>query len=685
MKFNLFNTIKIDININSNNNIRKKFKDIIYSHFNKRYFIFSMIIILSFLIIQIKNLRNEYEINQIAQYDIVSSKTITYNVNLLDEKIKDEIIQSTTPEYDKIDEIKEQEVLNFNNFLVSIQKLDENNDDEIKKIIQENKLNITSDELKVIIKRKDFQYYVTLVDYLDKIYNVGIYNISEYKKVISNLSIILDKAEEKLILNFIKPNLVLNKEKTQARINENIEKIKNTKKTIKAGEIIVKKGDKITQNNIEELQAAGMILKKDKIMYISGSLLFYSIFLIILYLPVKKFFEKEFESKSYIPTMLTLILVNLIYIISYYKTNISTYITPFYILPILSVIINKNKLYTFMLTTLNYIILLENTKWLVILIPIYVYMIYKNSNIRSRNQIVKNFIELSLYQIILVIPYSIIIQNGLNELLKIIILTIITGFLSGIITIGLLPYFENSFKILTDIKLLELADFSNPLLKKLLVIAPGTFHHSLMVGALSERAAELIGINPIFVRVASYYHDIGKMKRPKYFIENQFEHINPHDKLSPEYSAEIIISHVSDGVVLATQNDLPDEIIDIIKQHHGTTLVKYFYYKSLENNGSQDINKFMYLGPKPQTKESAIIMLADSIEAAVRVQKDKSPESIEELVRYLINSKIEEMQLSECELTYREIEKIIRGFLEVLQGAYHERIEYPKIQKEEKE
>lgn len=685
MKFNFFNTIKIDININSNNSIRKKIKNIIYSNFNKRYLIFSLLLIISFFLIQIKNLRNEYEINQIAEYDIVSNKTVTYKVNLLDENIKEEIIQSTTPEYDKLDEIKETEVLNFNNFLISIQKIDEDDDNEIKKVIDENKLNITVDELKVIIKRKDFQYYVTLVDYLDKIYNVGIYNISEYKKVISNLSIVLDKSEEKLILNFIKPNLVLNKEKTQIRINENIEKLKNTQKTIKAGEIIVKKGDKITKNNIEELQEAGMILKKDKILYLSGSLLFYSIFLIVLYIPIKRFFEKEFESKSYTPTMLTLILVNLIYILTYYKTGISTYITPFYILPILSVIITKNKLYTFMITTLDYILILENSKWFAIIIPIYVYIIYKSSGIKSRNQIVKNFIELSLYQIILVIPYSIIVQNSLNEILKIIILTILTGFLSGIITIGLLPYFENSFKILTDIKLLELADFSNPLLKKLLVIAPGTFHHSLMVGALSERAAELIGVNPIFVRVAAYYHDIGKMKRPKYFIENQFEHINPHDRLAPDYSAEIIISHVSYGVLLGTQNDLPDEIINIIREHHGTTLVKYFYYKSLENNGNQDINKFMYLGPKPQTKESAIIMLADSIEAAVRVQKDKSPDAIEELVRYLISSKIEEMQLSECNLTYNEIEKIIKGFLEVLQGAYHERIEYPKIQKEEKE
>ena len=217
------------------------------------------------------------------------------------------------------------------------------------------------------------------------------------------------------------------------------------------------------------------------------------------------------------------------------------------------------------------------------------------------------------------------------------------------------------------------------MLKQLLVTAPGTFHHSIMVGALAEAGAEAIGANATFTRVASYYHDIGKMKRPMFFVENQRGGKNPHNTIRPSLSALIITSHTKDGYIIGKQNKLPKEILDIILEHHGTTLVQFFYYKALENGEEVLESDFRYSGPKPRTKESSIILLADTIEAAVRASEDKSREGIENLIRYLIRYKIDDNQLNNSDLTLGEIEKVIQAFLNVLQGAYHERIKYPKL------
>lgn len=209
-----------------------------------------------------------------------------------------------------------------------------------------------------------------------------------------------------------------------------------------------------------------------------------------------------------------------------------------------------------------------------------------------------------------------------------------------------------------------------------MLIAPGTFHHSIMVGALSEAGAEAIGANSILCRVASYYHDIGKMKRPKYFVENQQGIINPHNNLKPQISALIITSHRKDGYILGKQYGLPKEILDIILEHHGTTLVQYFYYKALESGEDILEKDFRYAGPRPSSKESGVIMLADTIEAAVRATSDKRMESIEKLVRYLIKSKVEDGQLNDCGMTFEEVEKVTQSFLNILKGIYHERIKY---------
>ena len=205
-----------------------------------------------------------------------------------------------------------------------------------------------------------------------------------------------------------------------------------------------------------------------------------------------------------------------------------------------------------------------------------------------------------------------------------------------------------------------------------------------MVGALAESGAEAINANATFARIASYYHDIGKMKRPEFFVENQKGGENPHNKTKPSLSALILTSHTKDGYIMGKQNKLPKEILDVILEHHGTTLVQFFYYKALENGEKVVESNFRYSGPKPKTKESGIILMADTVEAAVRTLEDKSREGIENFIRYLIRTKIDDNQLSDSALTLGEIEKVIQAFVNTLQGVYHERIKYPKLDERRK-
>jgi cyclic-di-AMP phosphodiesterase PgpH len=259
---------------------------------------------------------------------------------------------------------------------------------------------------------------------------------------------------------------------------------------------------------------------------------------------------------------------------------------------------------------------------------------------------------------------------------------------SPVLTFGLLIFFERAWKITTDLTLLELSDFNHPLLRDLSQKAPGTFHHSLVMGSLAETAAESIGANTILARVGAYYHDIGKMLKPEYFIENQMGFKNRHDKLTPRMSSLILISHVKDGIELARKYKLPTEILEFIPMHHGTTLIAYFYKKALEKKTDKDeVNEqdYRYPGPKPQTKETGIVMLADAVEAATRSIEDPSIAKLKATIDGIIKSRFEEGELDECELTFKDLTKIREAFFKVLVGIHHPRIKYPGQDEKEEE
>ncbi len=257
----------------------------------------------------------------------------------------------------------------------------------------------------------------------------------------------------------------------------------------------------------------------------------------------------------------------------------------------------------------------------------------------------------------------------------------LNGIASGIIMLGILPVFEYLFKTATNISLLELADFHHPLLQRMVLEAPGTYHHSLVVGNLSETACEAVGANALLARIGAYYHDIGKLQKPDYFSENQDVPASQHDTLAPSMSKLIIMNHVKEGVELAKKYKLNPALIDFILQHHGNSLVYYFYRRALESlEEDQEIKEegFRYPGPRPDTKETAIVLLADSVEAAMRTLKDPIPTRIEELVHKIINNKFIDGQLDECELTLKDLEKISSVFIRILSGIYHSRVTYPE-------
>ncbi len=259
-----------------------------------------------------------------------------------------------------------------------------------------------------------------------------------------------------------------------------------------------------------------------------------------------------------------------------------------------------------------------------------------------------------------------------------------SALLNGIIVVtlvsALLPLFEYVFKMTTDISLLELLDLNQPLMRELLVEAPGTYHHSIIVGNLTESAAEEVGVNPLLARVSAYYHDIGKIKMPDYFIENQIATLSKHDKLAPRMSSLILLSHVKEGVELAKKHNLPPVVIDIIQQHHGTSVQTFFYQKAKEQNDTikpLSEEDFRYPGPKPQSRVAALVLMADAVEAASRVLTDTSPARVSMLVDRIINHCFIDGQLDNCELTLKDIREIRSNFVYLLTSMYHKRINYP--------
>lgn len=306
--------------------------------------------------------------------------------------------------------------------------------------------------------------------------------------------------------------------------------------------------------------------------------------------------------------------------------------------------------------------------------------IYSVHEIRNRNQIFKAILYIAISYIWIIAALTFLRFDTFDTLGMIFVSNLLpNAIFAPFITYMMLGIFEKLFDITTDVRLLELSDLNHPLLKELSIKAPGTFHHSMVVGNLAEAGAKEIGENSLLVRVGSYFHDIGKMEKPEYFIENQQDSKNQHSKLKPHMSALILASHVKNGLEMAKEHNLPRRLCDFIAEHHGTNLMYFFYNKAVAIAGDKDNIKeddFRYPGPKPQTKATAIVMLADTVEAATRTLKNPSPSKIRAFVEGLVDKKYQDGELDECDLTFKELGQIIDGFMPVLYGVFQHRVEY---------
>ncbi|WP_160686181.1 HDIG domain-containing metalloprotein [Clostridium sp. C2-6-12] len=571
---------------------------------------------------------------------------------------------------------------------------------ESDKINELNKLagfKFTEDQAKVLItipKETLSDLEMKIIAIVDKAYAKNI-NENDEVAIKNERDIAASKIEElnldpgitnilkTIISSKINPNVFYDKEKTEEKIQEAQKNI--SKVIIKQNQTIVKEGEPVTQSQIDILSELGMLSDQNE----TGN--FYVYLALAVFLAMILFLQYNFIKLNYkviFDNTGKLILISVINIISLLLARtigiISPFLIPFACAPMMLTLFFNYKL-AFVVSSLNIILIgaLNGFDIQIMILGIVSSILGSTllKRMQQRNELLYSTGIIAVVSTVLTLSTGILISSNFIDVLIKGAITIAGGLLSGIFALGILPFLEGGFNEVTTLKLLELSNPNNPLLKKLLMEAPGTYHHSMLVANIAEMAAEEVGANSVITRIGSYYHDVGKTERPYFFGENQMGGENPHSNIPPNLSAMLIKSHVKDGLELAKKYKLPQIIQDIIAEHHGKTLVKYFYYTMKNNAKYPDEIKeedYMYEGPIPSTKEAGIVMLADSVEASVRSIKEPSKEKINEMVNCIINDKLSTGQLNNCNLTLKDIEKIRLCFLNALNGIYHQRIEYPK-------
>lgn len=481
----------------------------------------------------------------------------------------------------------------------------------------------------------------------------------------------------------IKPNMIYNEEETRmARMEaaQSVEKV-----IYKKGQSIVKSGEVVTEEQYRILKAMGLLKDGGHTdLWLVAGVAVFAIFIVGIFTAFIGLFKDDLKDDTSRLLLLSILFILPLFLLLAFK-DISVYYIPVAAIAMLYTVIFDYSIALigiFMFFIISGSIAGFTPALLSVGFIGPVVGVLMLTKARHRNAIMWTGVLVSAVNALSILSLGLINSSEIMMVLKESPWGVLNGVLSSVFAIGTLPFWEAAFYVVTPMRLIELSNPDHPLLKKLLVEAPGTYHHSIIVANLAEAAAGEIGANGLLVRVGSYYHDIGKIKRPYFFKENQLTVDNPHDKISPDLSSLIIISHVKDGSRMAKKYRLPSVIRDIIEQHHGTTLVYYFYNKALNTCEECEEKDYRYPGPKPATKEAALVMLADSVEAAVRSLVNPTEESIDGMIKKIIRMRMEDGQFDQCDLTFRDIEGITRAFNKVLTGIFHDRIEYPDIQNE---
>ena len=497
-----------------------------------------------------------------------------------------------------------------------------------------------------------------------------------------------------LINEFTKPNILFDKDLTESRQKERLDKVSRFQGTVLANELIVDTNNRITESvllklkslQLESERRLGYERAADKFREYLGAFFVVSILLFLLF----SFFY-IYRNEYFKESKLLLLIGLLMYLIVFFSWIIVSYQLPVYIIPIamFSILLTVLLDTTVSLISSTILILLvslligNDLDFAIVQFFISFIAILSVRKLRKRRQIIATMLTLVFCS--LFVFFSVMLFKGIDFLdynYSTVGYLALSSFLCPILAFGLVPLFESFFGITTDLSLIELLDYDQPLLKKLMEDAPGTHTHSVKVGTLAESCANAIGARALLCRVGSYYHDIGKIKKPEYYAENQTGE-NKHDSITPHMSAKILKQHVTDGLALADEYGLPNIVKDFIETHHAKNRMEFFYKKALENDSKVDENEFRYPGPKPSSKETGIVMLAEAIEAQANSLKNPTLEKFETMIDKAIRSRLEDGQLDECPLTMEDLQKIKgrrdgkHGLLPVLSGLYHSRPEYP--------
>lgn len=528
----------------------------------------------------------------------------------------------------------------------------------------------------------DEEFQITSNDILD---NKDVINKTKENiiKQFSSNSYLLKYGIE-LIQHFIRPNIILDIDETNLRREKARGEIPETAGMVLKGEIIVRAHDIVTQNAADKLRSLRYMRSQknsplsDFTRFLVKNLIMFIILLLYFIFLNTQFKKLKFghRDKILIAIMFT---VNMAVYGLFYQYTYIEYLIPLIITAaVLSLLYSR----TFALITTVFMIgivviysglRLQGTLALFLSA---IYCIYLIKQINKRTQFAGIITKVSTIAIIVTFCIEIFRETALNDILLSMLASFINILISVLLVILFLPFLERLMGRITNITLLDLSDLNNKLLRRQAEEAAGTFHHSLTVSNMAEKAAERIGVNELLTRVGAYYHDIGKMTKPEYFIENQTAGFNPHESLPPELSAEIIREHVNKGIELARENHIPGEIIEFITTHHGNSGIDYFIAKAKERKDEIDLDKFKYPGPLPRSKETAIVMLADSVEAAVRSLKSREEKDIRKMIDFIFSKKMNEGQLDDCELSIKEINAIKDEFISIMTSIYHARVEY---------
>lgn len=510
------------------------------------------------------------------------------------------------------------------------------------------------------------------IDLLQKMYQD-----SELPQELKNIGSLMANA-------FLVPNSVVDREKTNEKKTEAYNTAMENKQIIQEGTRILSYGDIVTQDKLEVLKELDLLETGKPDYAFAGGILAVIILLAATLILYMNFFCRDLLISRKNSILISAVIL-LVLLIAWIICPLNPYLIPVFMIPMLISILLDIRLGI----VINLLVSLAiafmtggNQAFLYASVIGGTFAAFIVSGANQRSRISISGVAVAIVNAIVVACIGLINKSTLMSIAEKALFVAVNGMLSTILTIGTLPFFESVFNIITPLKLLELSNPNHPLIKRLLLEAPGTYHHSLMVGNLAEVATEAINGNALLARVGAYYHDVGKLKRPSFFKENQISD-NPHDKMSPSLSTLIITSHTNDGVEIAEKYKIPEAIRDIISQHHGNTLVAYFYYKAKKTDKDDIIKQedFRYQCSRPTSKEAAVVMLADSVEAAVRAMPDKTEGKIEGLVRKIIKDKLDDGQLDLCDLTLKDLDTVARSFMRVFDGYFHKRTEYPEIKR----